>query len=220
MAIYSDYVAAAILYNIQILPESVLTGLILLAIVLANPVILALAGGVGGTQLITGAIGRLVMKYLDPGAATLSSSMDACTGGFISQSWGRLLRGTANADYLWHPKAPSVFQATIGFLAGYGVALQSLYTEEIRAGVLQRSHMVTATVVTALLVALAVLFRVASGCETLLSALGGVALGFLLGYAATITLGYATNRRLTNIWGIPLLRDRINNGSALYVCGL
>ena len=51
-----------------------------------------------------------------------------------------------------------------------------------------------------------------------MAAVGGMAFGFLLGYLTAILTGYITNRRGTNVWGIPLLRDRINAGSAVYVC--
>ena len=60
--------------------------------------------------------------------------------------------------------------------------------------------------------------RYYGGCDTIVSILGGLLFGLSVGYFGYVALGYATNRRMTNIWGIPLLRDRINNGSALYIC--
>lgn len=217
MAIFSDYVAAAIIYNLQILPESVLVGLIILAIVLANGPVTALAAGVAGTQLLSGTVGRLVMKYA-PDSAEVASSMDACTRGYVGKSWDRLLRGTANPEQLWHPKAPSVFQATVGFLAGYGFSLSRIYSEEINAGVISKSMMQTVSIIAGLLMILAIVFRVMSGCETVIGAVGGTALGLIVGYFGTIALAYASGRRATNIWGIPLLQDRINSGAPVYIC--
>jgi hypothetical protein len=217
MAIYSDYIAAAIMYNLQILPELVMTGLILLAIVLANPTLVVLAASTGATQLLTGAVGQLIMKFA-PDEAVVSSSLDSCHKGFVGKTWDRLLRGTASPDLLWHPKAPSVYLSTMGFLAGWGWALQALYKEEIDHKVLSRSTMTSVGVITALLLILFVGFRILSGCETWIGAAGGVFFGLVLGYLAAVAIGYASNRRLTNIWGIPLLRDRINDGSAVYVC--
>lgn len=217
MAIFTDYVAAAIIYNLQILPESVLVGLVILAIVLANGPVTALAAGVAGTQLLGGTVGRLVMKYA-PDSASVTSSMDACTQGYVGKSWDRLLRGTANPEQLWHPLAPSIFQATVGFLAGYGFSLNQIYSEEINAGVLSKSMMQTISIIAALLMILAVVFRVMSGCETVIGAVGGTAFGLILGYFGTVALAYATGRRATNIWGIPLLQDRINSGAPVYIC--
>jgi len=219
MAIYQDYVAAAVIYNLQILPESILCGLIVLAIVLANGTVAVLAAEVGVAQLLASTVGYLLMKY-SPDAATVSSTMDSCKRGYVGRIWDRLQRGTANAEQLWHPKAPSAYQSTIGVLAGYGFALQQIYSEEINAGIVSKSMMFTVAIIIGLLMLLSIIFRVASGCETIIGAVGGLALGLIAGYFGTVALGYATNRRMTNIWGIPLLRDRINNGSAVYVCNV
>jgi hypothetical protein len=217
MAIYGDRIAAALMYNLQILPESLMCGLIILAIVLANPSIVIVAAGTAGTQLLTKAMGRLVMNFA-PDATAVSSSMDACATGFVGKSWDRLLRGTDVPELLWHPKAPSVYMATVGFLAGWGFALSQLYKDEIHAGVVNQKLTVAMTVIVALLFALTLVFRIMTGCDTMLGAFAGAALGTALGYLGAITVGYLSDRRLTNVWGIPLLRDRINSGSAVYIC--
>ena len=217
MAVYTDYIAAALMYNLQILPESLMTGILILAIVLANQALLAMAVGAAGTQMLAGAVGLIIMK-MSPDAATRTSSMDMCNTGFVSKSWDRLLRGSVNTETLWHPRAPSVFTATIGFFVGYGLALQNLYKEEIDAKVMNRSSLTTMAVISALLLLTALVFRVSSGCESIVGAVGGALFGLAIGYLGCIALGYATNRRATNLWGIPLLRDRINNGSAVYIC--
>jgi hypothetical protein len=215
MAIFRDYIAAAIIFNLQILPETIVSGLVLLAIVLASAPVTVLAGGVAGAQLLARTVGHLMMKF-SPDNATLSSSMDACTQGYVGKSWERLL--SPSVEMLWHPKAPSVYQATIGFVAGYGFALQQLYKEEINAGVMPQSMLTTIGIIAGLILLLSILFRVGSGCESIFTAVLGAALGLIVGYLGTIAIGYSSDRRLTNIWGIPLLRDRINNGSAVYIC--
>lgn len=216
MAIYTDYIAAALMYNLQILPESLMSGLIVLAVVLANQALLAMAAGAAGTQLLTGAVGRIIMRMSGPEDAVPTSSLDMCYTGFVGKAWNRFAGST---EELWHPRAPSVFMATIGFFVGYGMALQTLYKEEIDAKVVPRSSLTTTAVISVLLLIIALVFRIASGCESILGAFAGAAMGLLLGYLGCIALGFATDRRATNVWGIPLLRDRINNGSALYVCG-
>jgi hypothetical protein len=194
-----------------------MSGLLILAIVLANQAILALAAGGAVTQFVTGMVGRFIMQHTKDGATT-TSSMDMCNTGFVGKSWARLLNGFKDPELLWHPLAPSVFMATVGYFVGWGFALQQLYKEEIDAKVMPRATLIATGILSLLLLAIAVTFRVASGCETLIGAAGGIGLGLLFGYFGCILLGYATDRRATNIWGIPLLRDRINNGSALYIC--
>jgi hypothetical protein len=217
MPIYTDYLAAAVLYNIQILPESLICGLIILAIVLANQNLLVLAVGTGAAQMLTSTVGRLIMNYM-PDGAVVTSSNNMCATGYVGKSWARLLRGTSAPELLWHPKAPSIYTATLGFLAGWGFALRQLYKEEISAGVISGSTMLATAITMGLILLLALVYRIFSGCETIIGAMGGILLGLSMGYFGAIALGYATNRRATNIWGMPLLRDRINDGSALYVC--
>jgi hypothetical protein len=217
MSAYKDYMAAAFAHNLQILPESIVCGLILLSIALANPTIFTLAAGTVGAQAFTAAVGRLIMNYA-PESAVLSTAMDTCRRSYLGMSWEQLLRGAVHPDQLWHPAAPSIYSATIAFLGGYGYALQLIYKEEINAGIMNQGWMIAFGVLTALFLIMTIIFRTASGCESLVSVLGGTFLGLLIGFLGTVALAYATERRATNIWGIPLLRDRINAGAPVYVC--
>jgi hypothetical protein len=216
-SVWTDYIAATAMFNAQILPESLMCGIIILAVLLGNKSIFAVAAGAGLTQLLAMGVGRIVMKF-KPESAMIRSSMDTCTSGYVGQSWDRLLRGSATPDLLWHPLSPSVYLATIGFFSGWGFGLQQIYKEEIDAGVVDSGLMTSMTVVTLLLLTLALVFRTYSGCETVVGAIGGAAFGLLLGYLLCVALGFSTDRRATNIWGIPLLRDRINDGAAVYIC--
>ena len=210
-----DHFMAPLIYNLQILPDLLLAGSVLLAILLANPTVVALAIGALATQGLSRLVATLIMTF-QPGAAIVRSSLDVCTGGFIGRSWSRLFR--VGTEHLWHPLAPSVYLSTVGFFVGYGAALAQLYKEELDAGMLPRGGVSTCMVLGAIVALIAFIFRYKSGCETLLGSLGGLAFGLLLGYFGAVILGYATNRRGTNLWGTPLLRDRINSGAPVYVC--
>jgi hypothetical protein len=210
-----NYLVVPVVYNIQILPDLLLAGTALLAILLANPAVVSLAVGAAAAQGLTRFVAYLLMM-LQPNAAVVRSSLDVCTGGFIGKSWDRLFQ--LGTDHLWHPLAPSVYLATLGFFIGYGSALQQLYKEEVAAGMLPQRTLSGLLVTAAILSLAAVVFRYASGCESLLSCIAGLLFGFAFGYFGAIILGYATDRRATNLWGTPLLRDRINSGAPVYVC--
>jgi hypothetical protein len=212
MSGYSDIAIETIMYNLQILPETLMCGTILLAVLLANQSLAAIAIGTAVTQLLVEGVGSFL-----PGEQ-LVSNLNMCQSGVMATSLAKVLRGVKDPKKLWKPMAPSVYTATIGFLAGWGYALQQLYSEEIQAGVVNRGTLVGVSIIAAIIMVLAVVFRVTVGCDTLMGAIGGVLLGLVLGYAGCVIVGYASNRKITNIWGIPLLRDRINNGSALYYC--
>jgi hypothetical protein len=216
MNIWSDYVAAGVMYNLQILPDAIVAGMIVLSIILANQSLIFLAIGGALTQVLTGTIGRIVMKVIPGNAEPTIEPLDGCRGGFLGRSWTSLLN--PNPDHLWHPRAPSPYMALLGFFGGVGGAVQQLYKEEIDAGIIGRNTLTATSVISILVVALAAVFRYFGGCDTIVSIIGGLLFGLSIGFFGYVALGYATNRRLTNIWGIPLLRDRINNGSALYIC--
>jgi hypothetical protein len=215
MGVWTAYIASAILYNLQILPDILLCGSLMLGILLANQSVLVLAAAAISSQILTSTVGRLMLKYA-PDGAVIRSSLDMCTGGYIGKSWARLLDMGTND--LWSPRAPSLYMSALGFFAGWGGALQQLYKEEIDAGIVSRTTMIACGVITAVIILLALIARYAAGCESVVGMAGGLVMGGVVGYFLAIALGFATDRRATNIWGIPLLRDRINAGAAVYVC--
>jgi len=217
MTIATDYMAATLVFNLRILPETLMVGIILLAILLANQSLVILAIGAAILQLLTSTAGTLIMKYA-PASAEIGTSLDMCNGGFIGRSWHRLLRGADAPELLWHPMAPSLFMATIGYFYGYGLALLQIYKEEIDAKVMSRSTLTATAIIAVLVLAAAFLSRYWGRCETILGATGGLLFGLAFSYLGAVSLAAATDRRATNVWGIPLLKDRINDGSPLYVC--
>jgi hypothetical protein len=217
MGAMKDYTLAAAMFNLQILPESLICGIIILAIVLGNPAVAAVAGGAAGTQLLAGSVGRIIMNFM-PDGAVVTSSNDMCHTGYVGKSWARLVRGTAAPELLWHPKAPSIYLATLGFFAGWGWAIQQLYADEVNAGVMKKGLLATLAVMGLVVLLTGVAFRIMSGCDTIMGAIAGALLGVAIGYFGCIALGYSTDRKATNIWGIPLLSDRVNSGAPLYVC--
>lgn len=218
MPIYTDYIAAAIIYNLQLLPESLITGIIILSIVLVSKTLLVLAAGAGLTQLLASTVGKLVTRFMEGNSMSDRKCAERCTPGFLGKAAIRLANGGQTPELLWHPVAPSVYLATVGYFVGVGLALLQIYRDEIDAKVVNRSTLTGTAIVSVIILVMAIVFRVSHGCETLFGAIGGILLGLLIGYLGCITIGYLTDRRATNVWGIPLIRDRINGGSALYVC--
>lgn len=203
MAVWTEYVVATIMYNLQILPETLMCGVLILGIILANQPLIAVAFGLGTTQLLTQSAGRLLQR-MAPGSATARTSLDSCSTGFLAKSWSRLLG--SNPETIWNPNAPSVYLATVGFFAGWGFALQQVYKDEIDKGIMKRPMLVTTAILSALVLILCIVFRISTGCESFLSSTSGTVIGLLFGFLGCIALSYATDRKATNIWGIPLLR--------------
>jgi hypothetical protein len=196
-------------YNLQILPESILCGSIILAIVLVSQPLIALAIGALLTQLLAGTVGKLLMKFM-PGNAELTAAKcaEVCNPGFAGKAWARLLNGGIDPELLWHPIAPSIYLAVIAYFVGVGWGLWLLYKEEIDANVVRAPSLITTSIISGILLLMVIVFRIYKGCDSAFGALGGTLIGLLFGYLGTVTLGYVTNKRATNVWGIPLIRER------------
>jgi hypothetical protein len=196
-------------YNLQILPESILCGIIILAIVLVSQPLIVLAIGAVITHMLTGVVGKLLMKYMQGNAElTATKCAEVCNPGFAGKAWARLLNGGIDPELLWHPIAPSVYLALIGYFVGVGWGLWLLYKEEIDANVVRAPSLITTSIISGILLLMAIVFRIYRGCDSAFGAVGGTMMGLLFGYLGTVTLGYVTNKRATNIWGIPLIRER------------
>jgi len=206
---------SAIGYVLQTLPDSLVTGITVLAIILGNQALFTVAvSSIFMQALITG-IGYLIIK-LNPDSVITRASIEPCVAGYINNYWAQVRGGRNNTD---HPYAPSLYMATVSFFAGWGAALRQLYAEEISQGVLSSSTSIGMLVIAFMIVLIAVFYRVfVSECESLIGALIGIGAGTLMGYLFCISIGYATGRKATNLVGMPLLRDRIENGSPVYVC--
>jgi len=202
-------------YILRTLPDSLVTGITVLAVLLGNQSLFTVAASSIFMQALVTGIGYLVIRF-NPDSAVTRASIEPCTAGYINNYWAQVRGGRDNTD---HPYAPSLYMATISFFAGWGAALKQLYADEIAQGVLS-SHQSTGLLITAFLIVIAAMvYRIfVSKCETVVGALIGLGTGVALGYTICISIGAATGRTATNIWGMPLLRDRIAAGSPIYTC--
>jgi len=68
------------------------------------------------------------------------------------------------------------------------------------------------------LIVLFVVWRVWSGCDSVLPALGSTVFGFGAGFLIYMIHNYLFGRDAINMLGLPLLADRASGGRPLYVC--
>jgi len=197
------------------LPDSLVTGITVLAVLLGNQALFTVAASSIFMQAFITGISYLVMRF-NPDSVIVGPCLEPCTGGYINSYWAQVRGGRNNTD---HPYAPSLYMATCSFFVGWGAALKQLYADEINQGVLSNSQTITLLVLAFMIVIAAMIYRiVVSKCETVVGALIGLGAGTTLGYLLCIAIGSATGRTATNLWGMPLLRDRLANGSPIYTC--
>jgi len=202
-------------YILQVLPDILITGITVLAVLLGNQTLFAVSASTIFMQMLVTGIGYLIIK-LNPDSVVTRASIEPCVAGYINNFWANVRGGPDNTD---HPYAPSLYLATVAFFVGWGAGLKQLYAEEIDQGVINSSQTLAFLIISFIILAAVITLRIwVQKCETLVGALIGAATGILMGYIFSISLGYATDRKATNIWGMPLLRDRIAAGSPIYTC--
>jgi hypothetical protein len=206
-------------YNLQVLPDVLTAATILFGILFQSPPTAIL-----GTAMI-------LMSFIHMGVARFFASVfpdliqspndiTRCSGRFPGVSYGRLLgltrasRFGALSDTAW----PSYYTTFVGFLAGWVGALPQLYREELNAAPNTDTGVKLGAVILTLLCIIVVAYRVTSECETFSSTLVGLLSGFSVGLALVLIVAFATDRRGTNMLGLPLFRSKAEDGKPIYVC--
>lgn len=142
-----------------------------------------------------------------------------CSGRFPGITYEALLgianRGNgAGGEEAW----PSYYCSFVGFLAGWVGALPALYSRELAAQPQRATTAMGGVAVLAVLCLTVMMYRIQTGCESFTSTSVGLLSGFLLGLAIVLLVAWTSDRRLTNMMGLPLLRDKAVDGKPIYVC--
>lgn len=160
------------------------------------------------------------LSHVYPDLAGYPNDTDRCAGRFPGVSYERLLgvikgaRGNQPTMDNW----PSYYSTFIGFLAGWIGALPAIYAQEIAASP-QRASAVSGGIITlGILCVIVVLYRTSSNCESFASTTIGLLAGFLIGLALVMFAAWVSDRRATNILGMPLIREKTADGKPIYVC--
>jgi hypothetical protein len=160
-----------------------------------------------------------VLQQVLPGLAK-GSSTDSyrCSGRFPGISYESLL-GLGSRNFAGSAEAwPSFYSTFVGFLAGWVGTLPALYAAEIAAQPQRAASTMGGIAILAVLCLTVMLYRISSGCESFTSTSVGLLAGFLMGLAIVLFVSWLSDRRLTNVLGLPLIRGKAEDGKPIYVC--
>jgi small-conductance mechanosensitive channel len=113
---------------------------------------------------------------------------------------------------------PSYYNVFVGFIISYIGTLPFLYKNELDASPKRKASMILGYVVIAITLAILVMYRLISGCDTFMGVFVGSLVGIVFGFLMVLLFAYVSDRRLTNILGLPLMRDKAEDGKPIYVC--
>lgn len=216
---FIDFIGTGFKYNVQVLPDTVTAAALLFALLFQSPPLATLGGSF------------ILLNFLHPSLAgflsqvvsrTLGEPTDpsVCSGYFPGISYERLLSMSSERTFgaLNSAAFPSWYSVFLGFFMAWIGALPLIYYKEIAASPKRAAASTSGLVAAALIVGLGISFRLLSGCDTWMGVAVGVGAGAFLGGMLVVALAWLSDRRLTNVLGFPLIRDRAADGKPIYVC--
>jgi uncharacterized membrane protein len=113
---------------------------------------------------------------------------------------------------------PSYYSTFVGFLAGWIGTLPAIYAKELATSPQRAASVSGGIVMLAILCIMTMIFRISSDCESFMSTAIGLVGGFFIGLAVVLAVAWATDKKATNILGMPLIRSKTEEGKPIYVC--
>ncbi len=146
---------------------------------------------------------------------------DRCSGRFPGVSLLRLSNLANNKGFgaLDSESWPSFYTTFFGFLIGWIGLLPEIYKWELSVSPRRAAAVKGGQILLGVLCVIIAGYRiVVSECEGYLSTFLGLLVGFVIGAALVIGIAWISDRRATNMLGLPLLRDKAEDGKPIYVC--
>ena len=199
-------------YNLQVFPDTITAASLLFSLLFQSPPLAALSGSLILLNFIHPVFARFLSNFVN-GAVGAEQGM-RCSGHFPGVSLERAMFASGPSDTQW----PSYYSMFLGFLGGYVGLLPYIYRKELEASTRRRAASIFGIIVLVIVLLLGLVFRVLSGCDTIAGTLLGVAAGGVLGLIFVGFLAWISERRITNILAMPLIRDRASDGKPIYVC--
>jgi uncharacterized membrane protein len=215
--VFTNFAQGGFKYNLQVLPDTLTASAFLFALLFQSPSL----GALSGTLLLLNFIHPVFANFLSNFVSGTLGAADfaRCSGHFPGVSMERIVglgaaRGFGSLDSVW----PSYYSMFLGTIAGYIGLLPFLYQKELDASPKRKAASVLGLVVLGIVLILGAAYRIISGCDNAFGVMVGILAGAVIGMAIAGFLAWISERNLTNILGMPLLRSKTADGKPIYVC--
>lgn len=216
---FSYFLTTGFKYNVQVFPDTITAAALLFSLLFQSPPLAALGGSLVLLNFIHPLLADFMTRVVNN---TLGPEIDPslCSGHFPGISYERLWSMSSEKTFgaLQNSAWPSFYTTFLGFLVGWIGVLPFIYSKEIEASPKRQTASILGLVVLSIVLGLGIVFRVASGCDTFFGTLIGLLAGGLVGFVLVSFLAWISDRRITNMLGFPLIRDRAPDGKPIYVC--
>lgn len=216
---FIDFSVTGFKYNLQVLPDTITAGSLLFALLFQSPPLATLGAGFIFLNFLHPKLAEFTTRFVSD---TFGAEVDPqlCSGQFPGISYDRLLTMSSERTFgaLNRPGWPSFYSVFLGYLVGWIGMIPGLYAAEIAASPRRKGATTLGLIVLALIVIIATIFRVQSGCDTFFGMFVGMLVGIFVGGLLVFGIAYISERRMTNILGVPLIRGKSEDGKPIYVC--
>lgn len=214
-----DFVNSGFKYNLQVFPDTITASALLFTLLFQSPPLAALSGSIVLLQFLHPVYAQFLTSVLGEAIDVKSDGL-RCSGHFPGISYERLIGASSQKSFgsLDYANYPSYYTTFMGFLVGYTGVLPWIYQKELTASPKRYAATVLGLVVLSILTAICIAYRILSGCESTFSALLGIGSGIVMGLFFVGFLAWVSERRITNILSLPLIRERAVDGKPIYVC--
>jgi len=216
---FIDFSVVGFKYNLQVLPDTVTAASLLFALLFQSPPLATLGAGFIFLNFIHPKLAEFTTRFVSD---TVGPEADPqlCSGMFPGVSYDRLMTMSSERTFgaLNRTGWPSFYSVFLGYLAGWIGMLPYVYQQEIAASPRRKGAATLGLIVLALVVVIAGIFRVTSGCETAFGLFIGLLVGLFIGSLLMLAVAWISERRMTNILGVPLIRGKAEDGKPIYVC--
>jgi len=203
-------------YNLQTFPDTFTAASFLFGLLFQSPPLIALTTAIVLLNFIQPPLSDFINDTI-VGRTTNASAGDLCSGrfrGLPGVSFESLLGNTSTAGL----DSPSYYTVFLGFIAGYLGILPMLYARELEASPRRKAFATAGSIALVVLILGGILYRVWSGCDDVVTIFAGLGGGLTVGLLFVGFFAWISDRRLTNILGFPLIREKAPDGKPIYVC--
>lgn len=142
-----------------------------------------------------------------------------CSGRFPGAAYGTAMSYVREGIFATRSDGwPSYYSTFIGFLVGWIGAIPALYSKELEASPEKKAASAAGLIILIFLTLTLMVYRITSDCEGFMPVSLGLLVGFGIGLLLVTTAAWITDRRGTNILGLPLIRNKVASGQPIYVC--
>ena len=205
-------------YNLQVFPDTLTAAALLFALLFQSPPLATFGGSIALLNVLHPPIARFITSFIS--GTKEAPSIAQCSGQFPGLSYERLIGAASSKSFgeLSDTNFPSYYTTFLGFIAAYIGMLPFIYSDELKASPKRQTSTVLGLVVLGLVILTGLVYRIMSSCDSMFNAFVGLVVGGMLGAFIVGFIAFISERRLTNILSMPLLRSKAGDGKPIYVC--